>query len=131
MPTKDRYVFGSTDPAKTASFYRALGIPLKQHVKGLNSCHSGELNGMTMAIEPSENPRRLNPPHSIAFATLVPSIQVVIVRLCADGHITDEDQAHIRHNDGYRTVTLQDPDGRNVLVVEGPPYNVKTVKNTL
>lgn len=121
MAKKDPYIFGSTDPSKTADFYKVLGIKLVQRVKGLESDYSGKLVSDTepgekiMHVIPDDAPqvphvvlakppRNVDAPLAVTVAVLVLSLHATLERLSANNFITDESQVHIREMDEYAHV---------------------------
>jgi len=121
MARKDPYIFGSTDPSKTAEFYKIIGIKLVQRVKGLETDYSGKL---VSDSEPGEKilhvihddapqiphvvlvepPKNVDAPLAVTVAVFVLSLQATLARLSANQFITDESQAHLRNMDEHAYV---------------------------
>lgn len=125
MSKKDVYIFGSTDPAKTASFYKALGIPLAPQSAGVTKHFIGDLEGSEMHIVPSESPAVPKSPEHIVLAVRVPSLYLVFSRLHGSGFVTAVKNRRLHKDDTHDTATIQDPEGRTIYLIEDPKFLAK------
>jgi len=87
------YIFGAKIPSRTASFYKALGVPLEPQKPGVTHHFIGDLGTHLMHVVPSPDPPGIL---GIAFAMLIPSIHIAVMRLCTDGHIAAADAIDVR-----------------------------------